>query len=85
MAHALDATRTSSAEQLIASLDMFFGILVNWDQYLAPAFAQLSPIGVSGLPVSPPEAVRPGSFPSRSCPYPSTFGTACETDKRRVR
>jgi uncharacterized membrane protein HdeD (DUF308 family) len=34
---------------IVAGLDKFFGILVNWDQYLAPAFAQLSPIGGHGL------------------------------------
>jgi hypothetical protein len=30
---------------LIAGLDKFFHILVNWDMYLAPAIAKLSPIG----------------------------------------
>ena len=30
---------------LAAGLDKFFHILVNWDMYLAPAIANLSPIG----------------------------------------
>ena len=34
---------------IVAGLDKFFGLLVNWDQYLAPIFAQLSPIGGHGL------------------------------------
>jgi hypothetical protein len=34
---------------IVFGLDKFFGLLVNWDQYLAPIFAQLSPIGGHGL------------------------------------
>ena len=30
---------------IVAGLDKFFGLLVNWDQYLAPIFAQMSPVG----------------------------------------
>ena len=31
---------------IVAGADKFFHLLVNWDQYLAPAIAQLSPFGV---------------------------------------
>ena len=34
---------------VIAGLDKFFHLLVNWDMYLAPAIAGLSPIGGHGL------------------------------------
>src|SRR3954470_21871865 len=34
---------------VVAGLDKFFHILVNWDMYLAPAIANLSPIGGHGL------------------------------------
>jgi hypothetical protein len=34
---------------VIAGLDKFFHLLVNWDMYLAPAIASLSPIGGHGL------------------------------------
>jgi hypothetical protein len=34
---------------IVAGVDKFFGLLVNWDQYLAPVFAQLSPVGGHGL------------------------------------
>jgi hypothetical protein len=34
---------------IVFGLDKFFGLLVNWDQYLAPIFAQLSPVGGHGL------------------------------------
>ena len=34
---------------IVAGLDKFFGLLVNWDQYLAPIFAQLSPVGGHNL------------------------------------
>lgn len=34
---------------IVAGLDKFFGVLVNWDQYLAPVFAQFSPVGGHGL------------------------------------
>jgi len=34
---------------IVAGLDKFFHILVNWDMYLAPAIANLSPIGGHGL------------------------------------
>src|SRR5947208_5544849 len=30
---------------IIAGLDKFFHLLVNWDMYLAPAIARISPIG----------------------------------------
>ncbi len=30
---------------VVAGLDKFFHLLVNWDMYLAPAIASLSPIG----------------------------------------
>jgi len=30
---------------IVAGLDKFFGILVNWDQYLAPSIARLTPLG----------------------------------------
>jgi len=29
---------------IVAGLDKFFHLLVNWDQYLAPTIAQLSPV-----------------------------------------
>jgi hypothetical protein len=34
---------------VIAGLDKFFHLLVNWDMYLAPAITRLSPIGGHGL------------------------------------
>jgi hypothetical protein len=34
---------------IVAGADKFFGLLVNWDQYLAPIFAQMSPVGGHGL------------------------------------
>lgn len=34
---------------IIAGLDKFFHLLVNWDMYLAPVIARLSPIGGHGL------------------------------------
>src|SRR2546421_8025897 len=34
---------------LFAGLDKFFHLLVNWDMYLAPVVARLSPIGGHGL------------------------------------
>jgi hypothetical protein len=34
---------------VIAGLDKFFHLLVNWDMYLAPVIARLSPIGDHGL------------------------------------
>jgi uncharacterized membrane protein YphA (DoxX/SURF4 family) len=34
---------------VIAGLDKFFHLLVNWDMYLAPVIASLSPIGGHGL------------------------------------
>jgi hypothetical protein len=30
---------------VVAGLDKFFHILVNWDMYLAPSIARLSPVG----------------------------------------
>jgi hypothetical protein len=38
-----------TAAPIIAGLDKFFHVLVNWDQYLAPFIAHLSPIGGHGL------------------------------------
>ena len=34
---------------LLAGIDKFLHLLVNWDQYLAPWIARLSPIGAHGL------------------------------------
>jgi hypothetical protein len=34
---------------LLAGVDKFFNLLCNWDQYLAPRIARLSPIGGHGL------------------------------------
>ena len=34
---------------VVAGLDKFFHLLVNWDMYLAPAIARLSPIGGHGF------------------------------------
>ncbi len=34
---------------VVAGLDKFFHLLVNWDMYLAPAIAKLSPIGGHNL------------------------------------
>lgn len=34
---------------VIAGLDKFFHLLVNWDMYLAPVIARLSPVGGHGL------------------------------------
>jgi hypothetical protein len=34
---------------IIAAADKFAHLLVNWDKYLAPAIARLSPIGGHGL------------------------------------
>ncbi len=34
---------------IAAGLDKFFDLLVNWDKYLAPAIAGLSPIGAHGF------------------------------------
>lgn len=36
------------AAPVLAGLDKFLGLLTNWDQYLSPAFAKLSPLGVHG-------------------------------------
>jgi uncharacterized membrane protein YphA (DoxX/SURF4 family) len=38
-----------TAAPVIAGLDKFFHLLCNWDQYLAPWIAQLSPIGGHAL------------------------------------
>jgi hypothetical protein len=38
-----------TAAPIVAGLDKFFHLLCNWDQYLAPWIAQLSPIGGHGL------------------------------------
>jgi len=35
-----------TAAPVIAGTDKFFGLLTNWDQYLAPAIAGLSPLSV---------------------------------------
>jgi uncharacterized membrane protein YphA (DoxX/SURF4 family) len=61
-ASALDATATSPAYQafrllhlgfvaapILAGLDKFFHLLVNWDQYVPSVVARLSPIGVHQL------------------------------------
>ena len=37
------------AAPVLAGLDKFLHLLTNWDQYLAPAIANLSPIGGHGL------------------------------------
>ncbi len=37
------------AAPVIAGLDKFTHLLTNWDQYLAPSIARLSPIGGHGL------------------------------------
>jgi uncharacterized membrane protein HdeD (DUF308 family) len=37
------------AAPLIAGIDKFFHLLVNWDQYLAPWIANLSPINAHSL------------------------------------
>ena len=37
------------AAPIIAGIDKFFHILTNWDMYLAPVIARLSPIGGHGL------------------------------------
>jgi len=34
---------------VVAGLDKFFHLLVNWDLYLAPAIVRLSPVGAHGL------------------------------------
>src|SRR5689334_14204937 len=34
---------------ILAGLDKFFHVMVNWDMYLAPAIANMSPIGGHGL------------------------------------
>jgi len=36
------------AAPVLAGLDKFLGLLTNWDVYLAPSFARLSPFGVHG-------------------------------------
>jgi hypothetical protein len=38
-----------SVAPIVAGLDKFFHLLVNWDQYLAPWIAKLSPIGGHGM------------------------------------
>ena len=37
------------AAPVIAGLDKFFHLLTNWDMYLAPAIAKLSPVGGDAL------------------------------------
>jgi hypothetical protein len=37
------------AAPVIAGVDKFLHVLVNWDMYLAPAIAKLSPVGGHGL------------------------------------
>jgi hypothetical protein len=37
------------AAPVIAGVDKFLHLLVNWDMYLAPAIAKLSPVGGHGL------------------------------------
>lgn len=36
----------------LAGLDKFFGVLTNWDQYLAPSLARLSPLTAHGTMVA---------------------------------
>jgi uncharacterized membrane protein YphA (DoxX/SURF4 family) len=36
------------AAPVLAGLDKFLGLLANWDVYLAPSFAKLSPFSVRG-------------------------------------
>ncbi len=36
------------AAPVIAGIDKFFGILTNWDDYLSPTFASLSPLSPHG-------------------------------------
>ncbi|MEO8797841.1 MAG: hypothetical protein ABI551_08150 [Polyangiaceae bacterium] len=36
------------AAPVIAGIDKFFGLLTNWDDYLSPTFASLSPLGRHG-------------------------------------
>ncbi len=38
-----------TAAPIVAGLDKFFHILVDWDKYLAPAIAKLSPVGGHGF------------------------------------
>ena len=38
-----------TAVPILTGLDKFFDLLCNWDQYLAPWIARLSPIGGHGL------------------------------------
>ena len=37
------------AAPVIAGIDKFFHLLVNWDMYLAPVIAKVSPLGSHGL------------------------------------
>lgn len=37
------------AAPVIAGIDKFFHVLVNWDQYLAPVIARISPLDGHGL------------------------------------
>ncbi|MEO6602298.1 MAG: hypothetical protein ABIQ16_20625 [Polyangiaceae bacterium] len=36
------------AAPVLAGVDKFLGLLANWDVYLAPTFARLSPLGING-------------------------------------
>jgi hypothetical protein len=36
------------AAPVIAGLDKFVGLLTNWDQYLSPTFARISPLSLHG-------------------------------------
>src|SRR3954467_7293673 len=38
-----------TAAPILAGIDKFFHLLTNWDQYLAPWIARMSPIGGHGL------------------------------------
>ena len=40
---------TFSVVRIVTDLDKFFHLLCNWDLYLAPAIAKLSPIGGHNL------------------------------------
>ena len=37
-----------TAAPVLFGLDKFFHVMTNWDRYLAPAFAKLSPLSVHG-------------------------------------
>jgi hypothetical protein len=68
---ALDASAASPAYQafrllhlgfvaapILAGLDKFFHLLVNWDQYVPSVVARISPIGVHQLMMIVPASLR---------------------------